>query len=55
MLKSVIAFLLAVHCCIAMGDEWGSIRGQIVVDGEIPERQLLISKASGSPSLLAAQ
>jgi hypothetical protein len=51
----LFAILITTLCLQSNADEWGSIRGQIVVDGEIPERQLLISKASGSPSLLAAQ
>ena len=31
----------------AQADNWGSIRGQIIVEGEIPERKLLIAKDSG--------
>ena len=44
MSRAMVALLLTVHCCVATADEWGSIRGEIVVDGEIPERQMLIAK-----------
>lgn len=40
----VTAALLQVNCLDA--DDWGSIRGQIVVEGEIPERPLLIAKGA---------
>lgn len=40
----VLGVLIAAQCCHSQADEWGSIRGQIVVEGEIPERQLLIAK-----------
>lgn len=42
----ILAVLLAVQCSLALADDWGSIRGQIVVEGEIPERLLLIAKGS---------
>lgn len=38
--------VIAVLCGQTQADEWGSIRGQIVVDGDFPERQLLIAKDS---------
>jgi hypothetical protein len=40
----LFAILIATLCLQSQADEWGSFRGQIVVDGEIPERQLLIAK-----------
>ena len=43
----LFATLITTLCLESNGDEWGAIRGQIVVDGEIPERQLLIPKDSG--------
>ncbi len=43
----LFAILIVTLCLQSNADEWGSIRGQIVVDGEIPERQLLIAKDSG--------
>jgi len=42
--KSLLTLLLTVHCGITIADDWGSIRGQIVVEGEIPDRLLLIAK-----------
>ena len=43
----LFAILMATLSLQSRADEWGSIRGQIVVEGEIPERQLLIAKDSG--------
>ena len=44
MLKAIPTLLLIVHCCVATADEWGSIGGQIIVEGKIPEREVLIAK-----------
>ena len=44
MLKTIPTLLLIVYCGDATADEWGSIGGQIIVDGEIPERVVLIAK-----------
>lgn len=38
--------ILLMSCAASSADDWGSIRGQIVVEGEIPERLLLIAKGS---------
>ena len=39
--------ILLVSCAASRADDWGSIRGQIVVEGEIPERPLLIARGAG--------
>ncbi len=44
MLRTISTLLLIVHCCVATAGEWGSIGGQILVEGEIPERIVLIAK-----------
>lgn len=44
MLKTILTLLLIVHCCASTADEWGSIGGQIIVEGKIPERVVLIAK-----------
>jgi hypothetical protein len=44
MLKTISTMLLIVYCSVATADEWGSIGGQIIVEGEIPERIVLIAK-----------
>jgi hypothetical protein len=44
MLKTIPTLLLIVHCSVATADEWGSIGGQIIVEGEIPECIVLIAK-----------
>ena len=44
MLRSILPLLLIVYCSVATADEWGSIGGQILVEGEIPERIVLIAK-----------
>ena len=46
MLRPLLPMLLTLHCGIAIADEWGSISGQIVVEGDIPDRVLLIPKNS---------
>lgn len=44
MLIYFLPLLLIVCCSYATADEWGSIGGQIIVEGEIPERIVLIAK-----------
>ena len=44
MLKTIPTLLLIVGCSVVTADEWGSICGQILVEGEIPEREVLIAK-----------
>ncbi len=46
MLKFFLSFLVFVPYGAATAQDWGSIRGQIVVEGEIPERLLLIAKGA---------
>ena len=43
MLRCILP-LLIIHCSVASADEWGSIGGQILVEGEIPERVVLVAK-----------
>ena len=44
MLRSMLPLLLIVHGSVSTADEWGSICGQIIVEGEIPAREVLIAK-----------
>ncbi len=41
MFRHAMYFILAVSCRVICADDWGSVDGQIVVDGEIPARQFL--------------
>ena len=44
MLRCILPLLLIVHSGVATADEWGSIGGQTIVEGKIPEREVLIAK-----------
>jgi len=44
MLRTTILSLAILQCRTALADDWRSIRGQIIVEGKIPERKLLIAK-----------
>lgn len=44
MFRTTMLLLMAVSCCAVSADEWGSIHGQIVVEGRIPPREILIAK-----------
>lgn len=46
MKRRMFWIFVLVFCSASQADDWGSIRGQIVVDGEIPERRLLIVKGA---------